>query len=42
VLTTEEYAFLRRVPGYYAVSSDHVGPDDHIIVGDGGRFAIVE
>ena len=42
VLTAEEYAFLRTVPGYYAVSFDHVDPDDHVIVGDAGRFAIVE
>ncbi len=42
VLTAEEYAFLRTVPGYYAVASDHVGSDDHVIVGDVGRFAIVE
>jgi hypothetical protein len=42
VLTAEEYAFLRKVPGYYAVSADHVGFDDHVIVGDAGRFAIVE
>jgi hypothetical protein len=42
VLSPDEYAFLRRVPGYYAVSHDHVSPDDHIIVGGAGRFAIVE
>jgi hypothetical protein len=42
VLSPDEYAFLRRVPGYYAVSPDHVSPDDHVIVGDAGRFAIVE
>jgi hypothetical protein len=42
LLTAEEYAFLRRVPGYYAVCYEHVGPDDHVIVGEPGRFAIVE
>jgi hypothetical protein len=42
VLSPDEYAFLRTVPGYYAVSPDHISPDDHIIVGDPGRFAIVE
>jgi hypothetical protein len=42
VLSPDEYTFLRRVPGYYAVSPEHVSPDDHIIVGDAGRFAIVE
>jgi hypothetical protein len=41
VLTAEEYTFLRRVPGYYAVASAHVSPDDHVVIGD-GRFAIVE
>jgi hypothetical protein len=41
-LSPDEYAFLGSVPGYYAVSPDHVSPDDHIIVGDAGRFAIVE
>jgi hypothetical protein len=30
------------VPGYYAVSPGHVGPDDHVIAGDAERFAIVE
>jgi hypothetical protein len=42
VLNRDEYAFLRTVPGYYAVSPDHVSPDDHVILGDVGRFAIVE
>ncbi len=42
VLSPDEHTFLRRVPGYYAVSPEHVSPDDHIIIGDGGRFAIVE
>jgi hypothetical protein len=41
-LNPDEYAFLRKVPGYYAVSPDHISPDDHIIVGDPGRFAIIE
>ena len=41
-LSPDEYAFLGSVPGYYAVSPDHVSPDDHVIVGDDGRFAIVE
>jgi hypothetical protein len=42
VLAPEEYAFLRSVPGYHAVSPDHVRPDDRVIVGDSARFAIVE
>lgn len=42
VLTEDEYAFLRTVSGFYAVSFDHVSPDDHIIVGEVGRYAIVE
>jgi hypothetical protein len=42
VLSPDEYTFLRKVPGYYAVSPAHVSPDDHIIVADAGRFAIVE
>jgi len=41
-LSPDEYAFRGSVPGYYAVSPDHVSPDDHIIIGDAGRFAIVE
>jgi len=41
-LTPDEYAFLRTVPGYYAVAPDHVSPDDHVIVGEADRFAIVE
>jgi len=35
-------AFLRTVPGFYAVSFDHVSPNDHATVGDIGRYAIVE
>jgi hypothetical protein len=42
VLTADEYAFLRRVAGYFAVSPDHVVSEDHVIVGEPGRFAIVE
>jgi hypothetical protein len=42
VLSPDEYAFLRTVPGYYAVSPGHVNPEDHIIVGDADRFLIVE
>ncbi len=42
VLTPDEHAFLRKVSGYYAVSPEHVRPDDHVIVGEDGRFAIVE
>lgn len=42
LLEPDELAFLQRVPGYYAVSPDHVSPEDHVIVGDDGRFAIVE
>ncbi len=41
-LTPDEYAFLRAVPGYYAVAPDHVSPDDHVIVGEADRYAIVE
>jgi hypothetical protein len=41
-LTADEYAFLRTVPGYFAVAPDHIGPDDHVIVGEGDRYAIVE
>jgi hypothetical protein len=42
MLEPDEYAFLQQVSGYYAVSPGHVSPDDHVIVGDAGRFAIVE
>jgi hypothetical protein len=42
VLSPDEYAFLRKVRSYYAVSPDHVSPDDHILVGEPGRFAIIE
>jgi hypothetical protein len=41
-LTPDELAFVRSVPGYSAVFPDHVTPDDHVIIGEPGRFAVVE
>jgi hypothetical protein len=40
-LTSEELAFARSVPNYSAVCPGHVAPDDHVIIGEPGRFALV-
>lgn len=42
MLTNEELAFLASVPSYYAVCPQHVSADDHVLVSDPDRFAIVD
>jgi hypothetical protein len=42
LLTGEELAFLASVPSYYVVCPQHVSADDHVLVGDPDRFAIVD
>jgi hypothetical protein len=42
LLTEEELTFLASVPSYYAVCPEHVSPDDHVLVGEPGRLAIVD
>ena len=41
-LTPDELAFVRSVPTYAAVCPGHVTQDDHVIIGEPGRFAVVE
>jgi hypothetical protein len=42
LLTDDELTFLASVRSYYAVCPEHVKRDDHVLVGEPGRLAIVE
>jgi hypothetical protein len=41
-LRPDELAFVRAVPTYAVVCPEHVTEDDHVIIGEPGRFAVVE
>jgi hypothetical protein len=41
-LTPEELVFVRSVPTRAAVCPDHVTEGDHVIIGEPGRFAVVD
>jgi len=41
-LTPDEIAFVRSVPSYSAVCPGHVTRDGHVIIGEPGRFAVVQ